>query len=287
MKKYFFGCFFIFFWLSFHQTAVASESWQELKGTHFIVYFTGEKSFAGNALDAAEKYYESIAFDLGYPRYKEFWLWENRCKIYIYPDHQAYLKATGQPEWSHGMAEYKTKKIFSYVWSQGFLDSLLPHEIAHLVFRDFVGFVGEVPLWLDEGVAQWAEINKRQRMMNMVQDLYNKDGLLSINDMMNTNLQTVKEIDRVYVRSSLTREGKPGVVFLSTNNFVNTYYIESVSLVGFLVEKYGGDAFTIFCRELRDGKKIEEALRAAYPDSLPTVKDFQEKWLKYLDETKR
>ncbi|MCM8796248.1 MAG: hypothetical protein NC928_06165, partial [Candidatus Omnitrophica bacterium] len=124
-------------------TAVTfTQEWQELKGEHFLVYFTQDKKFAQEVLNKAEVYYQRIASELGYPRYSEFWLWDKRVKIYIYPDHTSFLQATQQPQWSYGMADYKNKQIISFLWSKGFLESLLPHEIAHLIFRDFVGFKG-------------------------------------------------------------------------------------------------------------------------------------------------
>ncbi len=136
-------------------TPARAEQWQVLNSDHFIVHFLSDEQFARDVLDKSEIYYNDIATQLGYPRYSEFWLWDKRVKIFIYADHRSYLNATGQPDWSQGMADYRQKRISSYVWSSGFLESLLPHEIAHLIFRDFVGFKGEVPVWLDEGVAQW------------------------------------------------------------------------------------------------------------------------------------
>ncbi|MEM4155647.1 MAG: hypothetical protein QXQ38_02855, partial [Archaeoglobaceae archaeon] len=131
-----------FFLIAFFFLGICTfaQNWQEKKGEHFIIYFSSlsEENFAKEVLDKAEKYYQEIAVDLGYPRYKEFWLWDKRVKIYIYPDQEAFLKATGQPSWSHGVAEYATKKISSFLGSKDFLDSVLPHEIAHLIFRDFV-----------------------------------------------------------------------------------------------------------------------------------------------------
>ena len=127
------------------ESPCSAQEWKELSGTHFIVYYMGEEEFARDALDAAEVYYDKIASDLGYQRYQEFWTWEGRCKIYIYPDHQSYVKAHGgQPEWSHGMALFKSRTILTYAWHQNFLDLLLPHEIAHLVFRDFVGLEADI-----------------------------------------------------------------------------------------------------------------------------------------------
>ncbi|MFH0738719.1 MAG: hypothetical protein V2A59_02530 [Candidatus Omnitrophota bacterium] len=259
-----------------------AQGWRELGSEHFRVYFTDNENFAKDVLGKAENYYMNIASDLDYPRYSEFWTWERRVKIYIYPDHASYLRATGQQKWSQGMADYTNKQIKSYIWGQGFVESLLPHEIAHLVFRDFVGFKGEVPLWLDEGVAQWSEKSKRQNIKAMARQLYDNDSILSLADMMKIDIRNVTGNDRVYIRSARTKSGDSGVLFLSGDNLVNTYYLQAVSLVGFLIERYGSSDFAVFCRQLRDGKTLEEALKATYPTHIRDLAELENKWREYL-----
>jgi len=263
-------------------TGSLAQEWQALNGDHFIIYFLGNEQIAKDILDKAEFFYRNIATELGYPRYSEFWLWDKRVKIYIYPDHQTFLKATGQPQWSQGMADYKNKTIVSYAWSKGFVESLLPHEMAHLIFRDFVGFKGEIPLWLDEGVAQWSEEPKRKQIKAVAKQFFNDDAVLSLEDMMKLDIRKVTAADRVYIRSTITKKGDRGILFLSGDNLINTYYIQAVSLVGFLIEKYGSYAFSSFCRELREGKKLEDALRFAYPDHIRDLNEFEQRWREYL-----
>ena len=101
----------------------------------------------------------------------------------------------------------------------------------------------------------------------------------------NLNLVNEKEHgeEHIYVHTVITKDGAPGVVFLSSTNLVNTYYLEAVSMVGFLMEKYGGERFAVFCRELRDGASLEDALRSAY-STIHTIKDFEDRWKEYLNE---
>jgi hypothetical protein len=266
------------------QTAVPvnAEDWLESKGEHFIVYYKNDDKFAKDVLDKSEVYYRNIASGIGYPRYSDFWLWDKRAKIYIYPDHKAFLRATGQPAWSHGEADYKEKKISSYVWSRGFVESLLPHEIAHLVFRDFIGFEGQVPLWIDEGVAQWAEEAKREHLKSLARELFKNDLLMTIKELMNTNLKYIKLKDVVYMRAVITKGGEDGVAFMTGEKLVDNYYIEGFSLVNFLIEKYGAERFARFCRELRDGSMLEGALKSVYPSEIGSFKDLEKAWRLYL-----
>ncbi len=261
---------------------VHAEQWREMKAEHFIVYFNTDETYARSILDASETYYRRIAQDLGYPRYNEFWTWDKRVKIYIYPDRDSFLKATRQPSWSQGMADYKGKSIFAFTGNKEFIDAILPHEMAHLIFRDFVGFQGEVPLWLDEGVAQWAEESRRPFFKQYAKTLYRKDNLLALSDMMKLDIRTITDDFKVYARSSKTKSNKPGVVFLSGDNLISTYYAQSVSLVGFLIETYGSSAFADFCRQLRDGKKLEPALGSAYP-AIESIDDLEERWRNSLE----
>lgn len=285
-NKFLVFIFFTQFFLSL-SGEVFSANWRELSAEHFIVYFSEDKEFASAVANKAEVYYRRIASELGYPRYSEFWTWENRVKIYIYPSHTAYLKATAQPKWSEGMADYKNKKIISYTWGQGFVESLLPHEIAHLIFRDFVGFKGEIPLWLDEGVAQWSEEARRKQLKAMALHSFNNDSLLLLEDMMKMDIRNITEMDKVHIRATRTKKGEPGVLFMSSENLINAYYLQAASLVGFLIERYGSTNFAVFCRELRDGKTIEQALKSAYPSHLRNLQEFEDRWRQYLSEQQR
>ncbi len=237
--------------------------WSELKGDHFIIYFTGDEKFAKDVERRAEEYYKQIAGELGYQRHSDFWTWDKRVKIYIYPDHTSFVKATGQPDWSQGMANYTDKELVGFAWSKGFIEGFLPHEMAHLIFRDYVGFEGEVPLWLDEGVAQWMELKKREKFKTALLQLAAKNLLMPIEQIMRLDIRNV-----------------------DNELLVHTFYIEAVSLVGFLMNVHGSNKFIDFCRQLRDGKSLDDALKSAYSPSMQNIKEFEEQWREYIKEVK-
>ena len=269
--------------------------WEEVKSEHFILYHeplreTGDTAeqreakrvFLKDVLEKAEDYYKVIAADLGYPRYSEFWTWEKRVKVYIYPDREQFLKDTREPAWSHGMADYHRKAVYGYSLSANFLESILPHEIAHLVFRDFVGFKGEIPLWLDEGVAQWEEKLDKTAIKEKIAELYGNDALLSITDMMNLDIRSIKSNDRIYIRMVPTSMDTKTVLFLDARSLVNTYYLQSSAMVGFLIERFGSTEFANFCRQLRDGKSVEQSLIDTYPAHIKGLDDFERQWRRYI-----
>jgi hypothetical protein len=244
--------------LPLSEDSVHAWEWQDLKSEHFIVFFSEDKAFAKEVSLKAEEYYKSIASELGYQRYSGFWTWDNRVKIYIYPDKTAFAAATGEKEWSEGMADYFNKKIVSYVWNQGFLEALLPHEITHLIFRDFVGMEGAIPLWLDEGVAQWMEPKKREMLHAAMRNLIVQGEMLTLDKMMNLDIRQATD-----------------------TALIQMFYIEAASLVGFLVRQYGSGDFIGFCRQLRDKKNIDEALTFAYPTTVRDLEKLEQKWLEY------
>jgi hypothetical protein len=246
--------------VSLFAATARAQAWQELRGDHFIVYYETERSdFAREVLRRAESYYTRIADDLGYARYSNFWQWDRRAKIYIYPSQELFRQATGQPEWSLGSANYERKEISSYNGCVEFVEGTLAHEIAHLIFWDYVGFGRQAPLWLEEGVSKWQEPSQRVPAMYYAVQAYREGRLMS--------MTTLNSIDLARLQASRQPE---------------VFYAQATSLVGFLIDRYGADRFALFCRGLRDGKTPEGALRAAYTGQIEGFEDLEKRWLDFL-----
>ncbi|HTL48646.1 MAG TPA: peptidase MA family metallohydrolase [Verrucomicrobiae bacterium] len=236
--------------------AWAQAPWQEIKSDHFIVYSaTGERTFMDQVAAKSELYYDAIANWLGYARRDGFWTWDGRCKIYVYGSREHYLGETGQAAWSNGAAVLERRMILSFQEAPGFLDSVLPHELAHLIFRDFVGGKGRIPLWLDEGVAMAQEKDKR------------------------------KEFDVWIAKMIAEKKWIPMETFMKVGNLQETpgdeavmFYAQAQSVVRFLLEGYGSERFAGFCRSLRDGDTPQDALAKNYPQDFPTLQAFEGKW---------
>jgi len=249
----------IFFLLTF-LTSLHAGDWLNLKGTHFIVFFKENKEFAKEVLRKAEYYYRRIALDLGYERYSNFWLWDKRVKIFIYPNHSLFVKSTHQPVWSKGMADYQKKAIVSFYGSKKFLTTILPHEITHLIFRDYVGFKSNIPLWIDEGIAQWEEEGKREFVKKIMKILLYEGKLISLKELTETDIRSINDEEKVHI-----------------------YYLEAVSLIDFIMERFGAVKFVEFCRELRDGSPFLDALKVFYPQIDNPLTKLQDEWIKYIE----
>jgi len=245
--------------------AVASaQPWEVIKQKHFLVYYKADKNFARRVGRAAEDEYERIAHAIGYTRHGDFWLWDNRARIFVYPNAKSFRRSTGAPKWAAGKANYEQKEIATFNGSLTFFESVLPHELAHLVFRDFVGFRGDVPLWLDEGVAQWAERKKRAMSETVVIGQFKREQLIP--------LETLTSLD---VRS------------LQQTGAAILFYSQAANLVGFMIEKHGPERFRVFCGHLRDGKTMNDALRFTYPSRMRNLEELEAAWKSHLGSENR
>lgn len=232
--------------------------WQEAKSTHFIAhYVSAPEDFISRLTDHAEDYYNRIADELGFRRF-DFWLWDNRAHIYIYDNTREYQKATGQPAWSGGCAKMEDKTIYTFLDAPQFFESILPHEMGHIIFREFVGFNNyAVPLWLDEGVASYEERGKRSQAALVIKKAAARGGLMNLGQLSAFNPQLSADTAAVSV-----------------------FYAESVSIVEYLVKKFGSDNFISFCQQLRDKKDLIRAMGSVYP--FEKIEDLDKAWQKYL-----
>jgi hypothetical protein len=235
--------------------------WKEIKGTHFIVEYKGSSAFARKVSYSAEKSYKQITLDLGYTKHDNFWLWEDRARIRIHATRKEFRESAKAPSWAVGKADYVSKQISTFGDSKEFLSSVLHHEMAHLIFRDFVGFKKNVPLWLDEGVAQWEDVASRDRSSKLVQKMCLENRLKPLSVLMVLDVRGEKD----------TRKAME-------------FYAQSVSIVSYLIEKKGAERFTIFCRKLRDGKNVDEALGFTYPAGTGNLEGLERAWKSHLKE---
>lgn len=258
MKKIIFisGLFFLFF----TQAYAGNDNWKIAKSTHFIIHYkNATEDFVKQASDKAEEDYDKIASELGFNRFN-FWLWDNRAKIYIYDSPEDYQSATGEAAWSAGTAVVKSKVITVFVSKPDFFNTILSHEMGHIIFREFVGFDNyALPLWLDEGVASYQEKAK-----------YAAANLYIRKHMEEGDFMDLRQLSRFSGRAS------------GDDETVKLFYAEAFSIVDFLVKRFGSDSFVSFCQSLRDKKDLEQAIASAYP--FKSLQALDEEWQKYLNE---
>ncbi|MFA5356618.1 MAG: peptidase MA family metallohydrolase [Candidatus Omnitrophota bacterium] len=248
------------FFLSLSCVSAAVDKWRDAKSTHFIVYYkNAPMSFIDKTIHKAEYYYNKIADDLGFRRFN-FWLWDNRAKIYIHDDAQAYQEVTGQPGWSRGCAIILSKEIHTFSFAQDFFDTTLPHEMGHIVFRELVGFYNPaIPAWLDEGVASYAEETVHSNAKRAVKGALLDNSFIGLERLSGMSPHTMRDID-----------------------MIRLFYSESVSIVEYLVKAFGKDNFILFCQNLRDKQDLQRAIASVYP--FRNTGELDAAWRKYLQK---
>jgi AraC-like DNA-binding protein len=243
------------------ETSLEFTPWKVVKSDHFIVHYRQDEAFARTIAQKADKDYTRIADDLGYRRQSNFWMWDNRVNIYIYPTREEFKKVPGVREWALAITDYEAKEIHSFSGQPNLIDGVLPHEITHLIFRDFIGRSAEIPLWMNEGVAQWSEPVRKDVATRYVRALLKAGDELPL-----------KNVFEMRIKS------------LGSGKRVEKFYVQSVSLVDFLIQRFGGERFTAFCRLLRDGRTLEAALGQTYPD-LKTPERLESEWRAFAGST--
>ncbi len=255
-----------FLWcLCLGNPAFAQSEWQELKGSHFLMYSQKEVApeFIQTVLFDAEQSYDRAVRYFGALPQKNFWLWDNRCKIYLYQSRTEYMTNSKQPEWSGGFSIPSERTIVSYQNAPNFLQSVLPHEMAHLIFREFVGFKnGQIPRWLDEGFAVWQEQGPK--------DHYNMIVKRAIEAGTTIPLRSLNQMNLLHDKQTHDAE---------------LFYSQSQSMVRFLLEQRDPSYFIDFCRLLRDGVNFEEALRKSYEHDFSTLEELEKNWKLFVAQS--
>ena len=244
----------------------AQDAFIEMKGTHFIIHYTlpGEKAMAEQILSRAEESYDRVSRDLGLTKYVDFWTWDKRVKIILFPDQFSYTRFTGQAQWSRGYASrdsklFRDRVVVTYAGQPEIFSAILPHEIAHLVLWDLLAsrYVA-TPEWFEEGVAQLEEQDKRELVREAMRSVALAGRQIPFNVFMNLTPTAMNDETQV-----------------------SLFYAQSLSVVLFLIEKYGQDSFYRLSKELRDGRDFQAALIRIYGGIFSTIPEMESRWLKY------
>jgi hypothetical protein len=224
------------------------------KGDHFIIYYTVNvtKPYVRELLRQAEKYYSDITDKLGFRRFN-FWTWDNRCKIYLYASKELYYNNTKQPEWSKASVSIKDRSIHSFTLEQYFIDTILPHEMGHLIFREFIGMKAALPLWLDEGIATMVEENKGRRLAK-AKEIVHTDAFIPLDKLTSLSISSIED--------------------------PSAFYAEAASVIEFLLAEYGEDNFIEYCRSLRDKEGWLQALDDVY--GFEDIGEMHGEWVTFL-----
>jgi hypothetical protein len=143
---------------------------------------------------------------------------------------------------------------------ENFSDGLLPHEISHLILHDFIPNE-RIPVWFDEGVAQMQEMDKRAMARSIMRKLTSGDQYIPFDKFMRWDIRTESDPRKAQI-----------------------FYVQSLSVVDYLITKYGVGAFGRLCRQLRDNKDFSTALAGAYAGIFKSPQELEKKWVLFLNQ---
>lgn len=210
--------------------------WQTLSSGDLRLHWYGnDKAFAQTMLDAGVE---------GLRRNKEQagLTTDSPIDLYVYPSYDDMREAIlYEPSWTGGMA-FSEFNIFimgisesDSTWDQ----NTVIHELTHILVGHLTfSCLGDVPTWLNEGLAMYSEGKLDSNSQSQLDQAIRTDTLLTI------------------------RSLNGG--FSELPDKANLSYSQSYSIVNFLIKTYGQEKLTELLKALRDAKTIDDALLEIY-----------------------
>jgi hypothetical protein len=233
-----------------------ANGWARAESANFRVFHARDRALAEQVARAAEAA-RARAFDkwAGPPPGD----WAPACDVYLYPTGADYAKATRQDAAGPGHATYKAqggavtaRRLDLRADAPDLLAAVVPHETTHLVLADL--FAGApLPRWADEGMAVLAEPRARRDRYARTLHTWRQRGQL------------------VPIAQFVGRQDYPD------RAAITAFYVQSASVVDYLVGLNGPRAFTQFLRDAQRGD-LNAALKKHY--NCRDVEELQDRWLR-------
>ena len=220
-------------------------NWQTInEGLINFHWYRGDDAFARDLLSAAQGGLEFNETQSGLKA-------DAPIDIYIFADTNDLRDAIlYEPSWTGGQA-FSDQDIVILGISQNDLDwgrDAIVHELTHVLVGHLTfSCLGDVPTWLNEGLAVYSEGELDLGSQKQLEDAIQDNTLLSVRSL-SSGFSEV-----------------PDKAFLS--------YSQSYSVVKYLVETHGQEKMTALLTSLRDGLTIDEALIQTYGFNVEGLED--------------
>jgi hypothetical protein len=214
----------------------SEHDWQTVtSGFINLHWYSGDQAFAQDLLTAAETGLARLQNDAGLQP-------DQPIHLYIYANTDDMKDAIlYEPTWTGGMA-YADHDIVIIGISQRDLEwgrTTIAHELTHVLVGHLTfSCLGDVPTWLNEGLAVYAEGELDPSSRSQLDQAISGDQLLSVRSLSGGFSEV------------------PSKAYLS--------YSQSYSIVKFLIETYGQESMNSLLITLRDGNTIDDALLQVY-----------------------
>jgi len=223
----------------------SKHDWQTVtSGFINLHWYSGNQAFAQDLLNAAETGLARLQNDAGLQA-------DSPIDLYIYANSDDMKDAIlYEPSWTGGMA-FSDHNIVIIGISQRDLEwgrVTIAHELTHVLVGHLTfSCLGDVPTWLNEGLAVFSEGGLDPASESQLNDAISSDQLLSVRSLSGGFSEVP---DRAYLS-----------------------YSQSYSIVKFLIETYGQDKMNSLLIALRDGTTIDDALLEIYGFNVEGLED--------------
>lgn len=211
--------------------------WQSMNSGEFLRlhWYEGDQAFAADLAKAAS---DGLLFNETQSGLRA----DAPIDIYIYASTDDLKEAIlYEPSWTGGQAFPDQDIVILGIspYELGWGRNAIVHELTHVLVGHLTfSCLGDVPTWLNEGLAVYSEGVLDQASQGQLEDAIRDDTLLTVRSLSSGFSEVA---DKAYLS-----------------------YSESYSLTKFLVETYGQEKMTSLLVLLRDGLTIDEALVQSY-----------------------
>ena len=207
-------------------------------------WYEGDQAFATELAQAA---YDGLQFNETQSGLQA----EAPIDIYIYADTYDLQEAIlYEPSWTGGQA-FPDQDIVILGISKSDLEwgkDAIAHELTHVLVGHLTfSCLGDVPTWLNEGLAVYSEGGLDPQSQQQLDDAIQNDTLLTVRSLSGGFSEVA---DKAYLS-----------------------YSQSYSIAKFLIETHGQDKMTSLLVALRDGLTIDEALTQTYGFDVDGLED--------------
>jgi len=229
----------------------SKHNWQTVtSGFINLHWYSGDQAFAQDLLSAAETGLARLQNDAGlHP--------DNPINLYIYANTDDLRDAIlYEPGWTGGLA-YSEHDIVIIGISQRDIEwgrTTIAHELTHVLVGHLTfSCLGDVPTWLNEGLAVYSEGGLDPGSEAQLNEAISNNELLTVRSLSG-------DFSEVSSRAYLS-------------------YSQSYSIVKYLIETYGQDKMNFLLINLRDGTTVDDALMKTYGFD---VDGLEESWRKEI-----
>jgi hypothetical protein len=217
-------------------------TWQQSRTERVAVFwYAGDDAFGQKVLDTASRALERLEREAGVQA-------ERLIRIYLYEDEEVFQAVLGpnSPEWIGGQALPSLSIIVAQLppWSaEEEIGRMIPHELSHVVLYQATHNPYKAnPNWLEEGIAVHNEEVLDTGLLLLVEETAREDALIPLGAL------------------SASFPSDPDMAILS--------YAESLSVVEFILARYGEEGLSALVDVFAEGETAEAGVQRALGISL-------------------